>query len=323
MGYRAETYRRVTDELARRREKALSDAEANRQIFHRESPEAAELDAALSQTAKRIFEAALDGGDVERKVAAIRRENEQMLAVRRELLASLGHPADFTDPHYTCPLCADTGYVLTRMCACMKELLQLEGLRAGGVANADTQTFDTFSLKYYRTPEEHSLMKQTLAAAKDFAEDFKPGRENLLLMGGTGLGKTHLSTAIARTVISRGYDVIYETAQAIISDFEYDHFRNSYSNETGRAEKYLKTDLLILDDLGTEFGGQFTLSCLYQIVNTRLVRGLSTVISTNLTAQELNERYDTRLTSRFLGNYRVLRFVGQDIRQQSLSERKE
>jgi DNA replication protein DnaC len=322
MAYHSEIYRRVTEILEQRRNAALDTAQAHREELHARCPEAVELDRALSGTTKAVFDAAMSGVNVEQKVAAIRRENEQLLQARRELLSTLGLPADYTEPHYTCPRCSDTGYIMARMCPCMKELLQLESLRESGVADADTQTFETFSLDYYRAdPDDYACMKQTLASALAFAEDFRPGKENLLLIGGTGLGKTHLSTAIARRVIEKGYNVIYETVQTVFSNFEYDRFRRSYGEETPRAEKYLKTDLLLLDDLGTEFSSQFTLSCLYQLINTRLIRGLSTVISTNLTASELNERYDSRLTSRFLGNYRILRFVGRDIRFQKLNRK--
>lgn len=321
MGYHTDAYRKVVDELARRREDALHMAEVHKGEFYALAPEAKEIDAALSTTAGRIFEAAMSGEEVEAKVAAIRRENEELIAARGDLLLSHGLPRNYTDPHYTCPHCQDTGFVMAEMCTCMREMLQLEHLRLGGVANADTQTFETFSLDYYGdTPETYARMKENLEIAKQMADTFVPGKENLLLMGGTGLGKTHLSTAIARRVIEKGYTVVYETVQTVFSDFEYDHFRNSYSAERGRAQKYLDADLLILDDLGTEFSTQFTLSCLYQLVNTRLLRGLSTVISTNLNEQELIDRYDNRLASRFVGNYRPVSFVGHDIRIQKLRE---
>ncbi len=316
MGYRNETYRCVMDELNRRRTAAEAEADTHRLDFYARSKEAQELDAALARTGMRIFEAAVSGVDVEEKVEAIRRENEELLAARRELLAACGLPADYTDPHYTCQKCADTGYIMTTMCSCCRDLLRLEGFRQSGLgAQIDKQTFDNFSLEYYCTSEEDKRrMVQNLEVAKEFALHFAPGKENLLLMGGTGLGKTHLSTAIARAVIEGGHDVVYESVQTVFADFEYDRFRNSYSAEPGRADRYLKAELLILDDLGAEFGNQFTVSCLYQLVNTRGVKGLSTIVSTNLSARELMERYDKRLTSRFLGNYRILQFVGEDIR---------
>ncbi len=315
-----ENYRKVMSILADRRTSAQETADRNRADFHARCPRAVTLDTELAKTAMRIFSAATSGVEVERKVAAIREENERMQAERKGLLASLGLPSDYTDPHYTCPLCSDTGFIMTDMCPCTKEMLRLENLRTCGAgAGVDTQTFDTFSLKYYEdNPDTYQIMRQNLAMARDFAEHFTPGKENLLLMGGTGLGKTHLSTAIARAVIEGGHEVVYETAQTVFSDFADERFRNG---DSSRTDKYLDCDLLILDDLGTEFTNSFTVTCLYQIVNTRLIRNRSTVISTNLTPRELNDRYDERLTSRFLGLYRVLQFKGQDVRYQKLAEK--
>lgn len=314
----ADNFRRCTDILTERRERAESEADARRAEVHALSPTAKEIDDALAMTANRIFTAATQGGDVRTRVAKIREENAELRAARAKLLASIGLPEDYTAPRYTCPLCSDTGYVGIRMCDCLSQMLREEDFRTSGIAaHSEGETFDTFSLDYYRDTDDHfARMSENLRAARDFAEDFAPGKENLLFIGGTGLGKTHLSTAIARRVIARGFDVIYETAASVFSDFEYDRFRNGYSADTPRSEKYLTTPLLILDDLGTEFGNAFTTACLYQIVNTRMIRGLSTVISTNLTPEELNARYDERITSRFFGNYRILQFVGSDVRFQ-------
>lgn len=322
MGYNQVAYNTVVEELSRRRTAALSEAEAHRTHLHSISPEAREIDAILSGTAMRVFQAAIGNEDAAAQVDAIRRESEHLLSARRELLLSLGLPADYTEPHYTCPHCQDTGYVLTQMCECMKTLLCTESLRLSGVcADMDAQTFDTFTLDYYKQDADAlALMKQNLAIAKAFADNFAPGKENLLLLGGTGLGKTHLSTAIARVVAASGNTVVYETAQSVFDAFEHDRFHSGYGETTKTSERFLTCDLLILDDFGSEFSTSFVTACTYQLINTRLIRGLSTVISTNLTAKELLSRYDERVTSRILGTYRILKFVGNDIRRQKLLE---
>jgi DNA replication protein DnaC len=206
----------------------------------------------------------------------------------------------------------------------MRRQLILAGYESSGLGKLiATQRFDNFSLDYYKTGGgNYDNVKMYFSALKSFAEGFSESTEkSFLLIGGTGLGKTHLSTAIARCVIEKGYSVVYETVQTVFSDFEYDHFHSGHTTSKGKAERYLEADLLILDDLGTEFSTQFTLSCLYQLINTRLMRGLSTIISTNYNEQELITHYDSRLTSRFLGNYRILCFKGSDIRIQKLKER--
>ncbi len=322
MGYSNEALRRVTEELKERQARAVAQSQARREEIHTRSEEIEEIDRVLAMTAMRIFEAAMSGEGVEEKVEAIRRESQTLNQSRRQILCQMGYPEDYTEPAYVCPKCSDTGYAGADMCECMKTLLRLESLKMGGVANSDAQTFDSFSLSYYAQDRDtYSKMEKTLSAARAFAEEFVPGKENLLLMGGTGLGKTHLSTAIARRVIEGGHHVVYETAQTVFSDFEHDHFRAGRGEDSHRAEKYMTAPLLILDDLGTEFVSRFTLSCLYQLVNTRLVKGLSTVISTNLTPEELNELYDSRLTSRLLGHYRVLAFEGKDVRFQKRMEK--
>lgn len=322
MGYNQVAYKTVVDELSRRRTTALSEAEAHRSHLHTISPEAREIDAILSGTAMRVFQAAISQEDCATQVEAIRRESEHLLSARRELLLSLGLPADYTEPHYTCPHCQDTGYVLTEMCECMKALLRTETLRLSGVcADMDAQTFETFTLDYYsKDADALALMKQNLAIARAFAEGFAPGKENLLMLGGTGLGKTHLSTAIARVVATSGHSVVYETAQSVFDAFEHDRFHSGYGEKGKSADRFLTCDLLILDDFGSEFSTSFVTACTYQIINTRLIRGLSTVISTNLTAKELLSRYDERVTSRILGTYRILKFAGNDIRRQKLLE---
>ena len=159
-------------------------------------------------------------------------------------------------------------------------------------------------------------MKRILREARAFADGFKLGEgRTLLFQGKTGTGKTHISTAIARSVIERGFEVLYDSAQNIVAAFEQDRFKSGYGPYEPKAEKYLECDLLILDDLGTEFVNQFTVSCLYNLLNTRQNKGLSTLISTNLSPTELTGKYDDRIFSRLFGtDSTVFRFLGKDQR---------
>ena len=176
------------------------------------------------------------------------------------------------------------------------------------------------SLDFYaEKPEIHRNMSGIFGYAKTYAEEFDPARSrNLLLMGGTGLGKTHLSSSIARRVIERGFDVFYVTAINMVSDFEAEQFGNHRGVRGEFTDKYFDCDLLILDDLGTELTNQFTVSCLYNVLNMRINRRLPTVISTNLMQNELMQKYSERITSRILGEFQILPFLGTDIRLQKL-----
>ena len=187
------------------------------------------------------------------------------------------------------------------------------------------QSFENFSLDYYRSSsEEYRRMEQNLRTVREYANSFAMDRDHppqsLLFFGGTGLGKTHLSTAVARVVIERGYDVFYNSAVGMISDFETRRFGNGIAeSDADNAARYLSCDLLILDDLGTEVVNQFTQSCLYYVINSRLNAGRPAIVSTNLGASDLRRTYNDRITSRLLGEFRLIPFYGVDIRKQKLS----
>ena len=140
-------------------------------------------------------------------------------------------------------------------------------------------------------------------------------------MGNTGLGKTHLSTSIASSVIEKGYDVVYETAQNLISTFSNERF-HSYGNvdKSGGSSRYFECDLLIIDDFGTEESNQFSVACFYNLINTRSNNSLPIIINTNLTRGDIKARYTDRIASRLFGEYLVLGFPGVDIRMQKLRE---
>lgn len=307
----------VQDVLRKKREAAEALSEANRTLIHKEIPEIKEIDATLSSTGAKILSAMLEGGGVEEKVAAIREENRVLQEKRRVLLEKNGYPADFTAVKYDCQMCGDSGYVGIDMCVCMKTCISQMRLKDSELGRlCDTQSFDTFDLSYYAPGEERALMEKTLNAMKKFSEGFSSNTtESLLFVGDTGLGKTHLSTAVGITVISRGYDVEYKTIQALIDDFEEVQFKGEKSD---RIRNYYDCDLLIIDDLGCELSTQFTVSCIYNIINARMNKRKPTLISTNLTQKELRDRYGDRITSRLFGEYIPIVFKGTDVRRQKL-----
>jgi len=318
MGYSAEIYREAIEIIEKRRADAVAESERHRADLHARCPEAAEIDRTLRGTGVALFRAACEGGKDSPAFLRVMEENRSLLEAREALLLGLGLPTDYTEVHYTCPACGDSGYVDIRMCDCLRRELTLAAFRSSGLgALVDRQSFDNFSLDYYQGADL-SVMKKTLAVVRKYAENFSAASGNLLFFGGTGLGKTHLSTALARTAIERGYTVRYESAQNVFSDFEEERFRSHREGETVRTEKYFSADLLILDDLGTEAVTSFTVSCLYNLINSRLVAARPTVISTNLGQSELTSLYENRIVSRLFGEYMPLRFVGQDVRRQKV-----
>ena len=321
--YNREKYDEVKAQIENNRLAALAEAERREVEIHAASPEVAEIDLELRQTSMKIFKAAVNGEDI----TPLKERNLALNAKRKELIRALGYPEDYTSPPYSCPKCSDTGYVNrgSVVCSCLKEALIKASIAASGIGNLiERQSFDNFNLGLYKNDQKAlAVMTTNVEIAKDFVKNFREKGGNILMLGMTGTGKTHISTAIAREIIKQGFYVVYDSVQNIVSDFESDKFRNAYIPAENKSDKYLECDLLIIDDLGTEFSTAFTISCIYNLINTRQNRGLSTIVSTNLQPEELNSRYEDRIFSRLVGKgYTVLSFVGEDARVDHLRKKR-
>lgn len=319
MTKRTDTSALIFEEYKTKYLTARQEAEMRRREVHEAIPEVRELDRELSLAGLSIMKASMDGKNVQEKIAEVRRGNEELRRRRAILLTSHGYPADYTEVKYECSLCNDSGFIDTRMCTCLKsKLVKASYVKSGMGRLMQEQTFESFSLEYYQSDSiGDRIMRANYAKMKRYAEEFCDGTtENLVLFGATGLGKTHLSSAMAGVIIGRGYDVLYVTANALISDFEAQRFGNSSTgSETGNdVDRYMTCDLLILDDLGAEISNHFTASVLYELINKRINEARPTVISTNLTRDEFRKRYWDRITSRIFGEYNVLIFEGRDVR---------
>jgi DNA replication protein DnaC len=181
---------------------------------------------------------------------------------------------------------------------------------------------DTLDLTYYSDridarfgASPRAVMEYNFHICRKYAEDFSKESGNLLFIGGTGLGKTHLSAAIAAAAADKGYSVAYETASHLFSKLEKHRF-NPDEQSYQDVEKLNRCDLLIIDDLGTELPGNFVTAALYSLLNDRLLAKKPMVISTNLTVDELSRRYNPQIASRLQGSFNRLTFVGEDIRVQ-------
>ena len=311
--YAHENYRKVKEIIENRRQSAIAEAEARNLEVASLSDDIRAIDEEMRNTGLLLFKTACAGGDI----TPIRERNLFLGEERRRALKKLGLPEDYTEIKYQCEKCSDTGFVGTRMCSCFKEMLITENIRSSGMGMLiEKQSFENFSLdRYKNSPDEYRRMELNFNVAKEFADNFGEGGKNLLFIGKTGTGKTHLSTAIAKKVIEKGFEVLYDSAQNIVTAYEDDRFKSGYGPYEPKGTKYIECDLLIIDDLGTEFVNQFTVSCLYNLLNTRQNKNLSTVISTNLTAEELARKYEDRIYSRLVGrDSKILLFVGSDMR---------
>ena len=324
MGYNSSIYKKIYDEYSQKYLVARERADVRAQEVRRAIPEIAKIDRELSLTGLEVFSASLSGGDTASKIAEIRAKNEALQAKRAELLLANGYPTDYSDVKYECTKCGDTGFVDNKMCSCMKEALTLAGIESSGFANLiKEQRFDNFSLDYYKKNATHyDMMGKNLEFLKEYAKNFDAkNSQSILMMGGTGLGKTHLSSAVAYEVIEKGNDVFYTGAIDLFSQFEIQRFK-SYNNEPNEIiERYFESDLLIIDDLGTEMINQFSVSTLYNLLNDRLSRKKPTIVSTNLSKDEIMKKYTDRITSRMFGEYKIVFFAGTDIRAQKLMKK--
>lgn len=326
MSYTKENLQYATQVIAERKR----NAERTHDVRHREViekiPEIAQYEAQLAQTGVAVLKAIDMDGDIDKYIAELAQINGKIQQFIKDALVKGGYPEDYLEIPYTCKTCEDTGFKNGRICSCRKKLLNelsLNDLRK--VSPSDVCRFDNFSLDYYPTAPDavygispREKMEEILEYCRCYADDFDEESGSLYMRGATGLGKTHLSLAIGNIVALKGFSVVYGSAQNLFSAMERDKFSNYNSSET--EDRLINADLLIIDDLGSEFTTRFTVDKLLNIINTRINLRKPVIISTNLSDKELEEKYDQRITSRIIGNYTPLYFMGRDIRQIKASE---
>ena len=326
MAYSREIFEEVQNKLYKKRMSAFEELKFKKEVFYRRFPRAKEIEKELSLTAIEASKAVLGGGSAMSEIKKLKEKNKILNDELCEILKEAGLPKDHLEIKYSCEKCSDEGFIDGRMCVCMKDMLKKESYnRLNKMSPLELSSFDNFSLDYYlkTSPEDkhspHKRMSLIYNFCRKYASGFKKTSPNLLFTGRTGLGKTHLSLAIAREVIDKGFAVIYGSSQSMVSKMERERFQN-YS-ENGESEKhFINCDLLIIDDLGTEFMSPFSVAAIYNIINSRIMMNKATIISTNLTMRELEKNYTERLVSRMIGNNIRLEFLGEDIRQKKLKE---
>ncbi|MBE7025377.1 MAG: AAA family ATPase [Ruminococcaceae bacterium] len=308
-------------ERIKNRESLLSARQAE---VYRAVPRILEIDNAIFGGGMRMLSAVWDGvGTPESVAESYARETEKLTAEKRMLLREAGFGADYLDVPYTCIHCKDTGMHDGKLCSCYLTLLSEVMTAESGMGKLLLkQTFDTFDIRLYAdTPMEgHTLsprknMESILNTCRHFAVNFEKHSDSLLLYGNSGLGKTFLSSAIANDLLSRGISVLYQSAGQIVELLSDARFgRNESETRSVLKAQLLKADLLIIDDLGTEFMNSMTEADIFSVVNGRILAEKSTIISTNLSLSDIGRVYSERMLSRILGHYVKLHFYGSDIR---------
>ena len=327
MAYDPNVQRRAVERLEAESRRRRERTERLRADAYARQPRLEQLDRRIQGTMAGLVAAALrQGGEAAQAVRAVREENQGLQRERAVLLGSMGLPEDALDDKPACPLCGDRGWQGARMCRCLKRLCAEEQIKElSKLLDLGEQSFDAFRLDYYSEDVDPGMgtsprtnMELVYDVCLNYAAKFgRFGIRNLFLTGAPGLGKTFLSACIARTVSENGFSVVYDTEGSVFHQFEAAKFRRNDSGEPearDETRRHLHCDLLILDDLGSSMPTQFTHSVLYELVNARLTAGRHTVISSNLTMEDLAVQYPPRIVSRLAGEYHVLHFFGEDIR---------
>lgn len=242
--------------------------------------------------------------------------------MKEDLLTGAGYPVDFTEPQYECPDCKDTGYINNEKCHCFKQAIISLLYSQSNIENLLKE--DNFSnLSYdYQTGEHLELFKKAANAAHNFADNFNKDYQNLLFYGTVGTGKSFLSGCIAKALLDKGNSVIYFSAVELFEILSDVMFNNGDKNElrTLRGDLY-DCDLLIIDDLGTELTNSAVATQLFSLLNERHLLKKSTIISSNLSLDDLRERYDDRVFSRMAERFSIYKLSGDDIRRLKRKEK--
>lgn len=303
-------------ELAERRRRAEQSREEARAQVYAKIPEIREIDREIKSTGMEAVRKTADGTLDKKAQAAYKSRINELIKRKKELLKENGFPPKFLDIKYKCSSCKDTGEKDGEYCKCRKDIIRRLTIELSGLSRSKFYSFNDFNLEYYSNEiSEHGITARVNASkALEYCMNYKKG--NIYFYGGTGLGKTFLSCCIAGKMLSEGKIVCYISAPRLFAILNDDRFgKNSSESARNKIDMIYSADYLIIDDLGTEFQSSFTESCLFDIVNSRLEDDLNTIINTNISFDKLKEGYSERVTSRIVGEYKLIKLFGEDIRR--------
>ena len=317
-----------------KRNKAIEEAETKKLNLLEVNPKIAELDKELSKVSIEASKKIINSSNEEKNkiLSDLKKKSNSLIKEKNAIIKELFKTTDYFEPSYECKTCKDTGFVQkagkSEFCNCLKQKIYDISYNKSNMGNLEFENFGTFNIRLFSDKENKEKYKSDISPrenmnllkekAKNFIENFDdPQEKNLLFIGGTGLGKTFLTNCIANELLKDGKTVLYQTAP-IMFDLIFDEKYGKDGGNSGLEKNILTADLLIIDDLGTEKVSDNKIEELFNIINTRLLNQnhkiTKTIISTNLTAQELVNTYTMRIGSRLAGSYRFLRFFGDDIR---------
>ena len=285
------------------------------QRIYEDYPQIRQIDEQISDLAKDYANSFTGNGtltfeEYRRQLAELRMEKEALLTCLRI------SPEDL-QMQYHCPDCKDTGYIGAEKCHCLRQRIIDEMYQQSNLREIlNEENFSTLSYRYYDA-ENLEKMKVAIETCKNFTENFDKTFENILLCGTVGIGKTFLSNCIAKEILDQGHSVLYLSSFQLFDLMAKNAFSGNAPKEDSLAKQYphiFESDLLIIDDLGTELTNSFTMTGFFLVINERILRKKSTLISTNLSPEEILTTYTERTASRIISNYTMLKLSGSDIR---------
>ena len=294
--------------------------ERRREVFQK-IPQLKELESTVASRSVRQARLLLDGDTS--ALASLKEELADLSRQRNALLTAAGFASNYLNPVYECPDCKDTGYIDGRKCHCFKQAIINTVYAQSNIREIlKRENFDRFSYSYYSDEDiSPTTGLSALATARHAVEEchrfidaFDNKPQNLFFYGGTGVGKTFLTNCVAKELLDKGYSVIYFTAFQLFDILSKGVFEKD-ADAIAAHQNIFDCDLLVIDDLGTELSNAFTTSQLFLCVNERLLRHKSTIISTNLSLQQIADIYSERTFSRICGDYTMIKLFNQmDIR---------
>ena len=322
MSYNEHIFEKAKREISTRRKRAEYEAKQRRDELVTACPEIEEIESEIAKASLDAIRAISMGANAQQYIGNLAKKNLEQQRHRKDLLKAICVDEDYLEVKYTCSICEDRGALNGRRCECFKALLKKYAYEElCKCSSVKLSSFNGFRLDFYPPQPDmqtgvspRDRMEQVLNYCRNWADDFDRGAPSVLMYGATGLGKTHLSLAMAKSALDKGYGVVYGSTQNLLSRLEREKFGKSNSDDS-TEQMMLECDLLILDDLGAEFSTSFTISALYNIINTRMTIGLPVIINTNLSFEELEKKYTQRISSRIIGEYTPMEFIGKDIRQ--------
>ncbi len=305
-------YRELINEYDLRRTRAESIRDENLRKLRDTIPEYARLEdeettVAMDYGFRIINEPGLDLSDMDRALDDIHRRMD-------ELLSSHGISPEDIEAPYTCPDCRDTGYIDNVKCHCFIQAeLKILYDRSHIADLTERDNFSTMREDLFEG-EDLEHFREAARTCREFVKDFGNTYENLMLVGSVGTGKSFLSSCIAHDLLEAGYSVLYFSASDFFDACADHSFGRGQADDDSVENDLTECDLLIIDDLGTEFDNQFTGPALFGCLNSRHNAHRPTLINTNLSLIELHDRYSDRIFSRLTGYYKIMKLTGPDLR---------